>query len=261
MCSTEAYPRTLVYNLEDEFAAFERRLLGLPGGTCELHSTGIYPKPLDYISDNELGTHHEPLRIPPAGFPNVRPERTSFSSGQASLNSPTSPPTSESIPAELRFLRQLKLDFPNGFQLIPTDGSHLLCGLRALQHSTRAQMSHLIRVPSVTELWHIATAIGNDQNNFRLDHLAATLQEYGKMEGRSLQLGCVVDYQGPIIFGGNLDTDCTPVHTLWIHNNNAEYALGAGYSHYSGVRAKAINPQEFRRDQAFQESHRRFMLR
>lgn len=46
------------------------------------------------------------------------------------------------------------------------------------------------------------------------------------------------------MIGGNFDPD-TRVHTLWIHNNNAEYALGAGCSHYSGLKANAMDPHRF----------------
>lgn len=142
MGGTKTCPRKFNYNTGDYFPTLRERH---PGGSWGLYSTGVHPRTLHFTTPSTLGSSHcAPLNNIFAGYSNIQPKRYLSPSGKVtSLNSP---PTPSSSPAEFRFRQQLKLDFPNGFKIIPTDGSHLLCGPRALHHSIRAQLSHLIRV-------------------------------------------------------------------------------------------------------------------
>jgi hypothetical protein len=94
-------------------------------------------------------------------------------------------------------------DFPHGYTPMHTESTGLQCGLFALLHSMRHQGRYL-RVLTPDELRTIATsgtvhlriqelggALDGEEfdQNYLVDHLDAVLQEYGRLQGRTYNLG------------------------------------------------------------------------
>ncbi|KAF8854433.1 hypothetical protein BDZ45DRAFT_759279 [Acephala macrosclerotiorum] len=159
----------------------------------------------------------------------------------------TNPIILDEITAVEMAQHQFEADFPNGFTLIETDGTALLCGLHALRLSITNQFLTVQSLPTPTleELFKIATtgdiaerlrAAGQpvDENNFAVDHVAAVLQAFGRRYGYPLQLGICLPDQPPFI---QIHED-ESARTLWIYNNNAQSIMLLG--HYSGMKKKVI---------------------
>ncbi|KAF4624461.1 hypothetical protein G7Y89_g13711 [Cudoniella acicularis] len=138
-------------------------------------------------------------------------------------------------------------DFPNGYSLIQTKSTELICGLFALRHSIRHQFPQF-PVPSIDKLRTFATTgvvareireTGLDEDfdrNFPLDQLAAVLLQYGRMQRQNLQLGVYLPRAQPLIVPGA--DPSRPVLTIWIHNDNNQSEDTFG--HYSGMKRSTV---------------------
>ena len=121
------------------------------------------------------------------------------------------------------------MDFPNGFENIPTSGEGCLCGLRAVINTMTAMYPSLPR-PTVKDLQDVldsseyaenAAAFGlTNTDNFHVDQIGAALHFWGTTyHGLNLQLGYIPKGQNPqLIPHPNED----PTIVIWISNDNAQ---------------------------------------
>jgi hypothetical protein len=135
--------------------------------------------------------------------------------------------------------------FPSGFLTIPTSGSGLLCGLRAIEGSLLHQLANM-QTPTLAELQHLATtgevadriaeiqgALNEEfHNNFLVDQLAAVVEELGARNGHRLKLGVLYGTRAMIVYSGDMTEDTT---VLWIHNSDSDGT--SGFGHYSAIKS------------------------
>ncbi|KAI1118303.1 kinase-like domain-containing protein [Nemania sp. NC0429] len=165
-------------------------------------------------------------------------------------------------------------DFPWGFENIETSGEGLQCGLLALASSLQAQLGSnpvvngveidLGELPSADDLRILYEQMSNEgkfdafsyieeneeevsivrlgelENNFNIDVLAAILIEWGKRAHIELALGYIVkDRNAPFSTATEFDNP----RFIWIYNDDAEdqmamHSIGSEIvlSHYEGLR-------------------------
>ena len=136
--------------------------------------------------------------------------------------------------------------FPNGFDLIDTDGSNLMCGIRAVIETMSAMYPSLPR-PTLEDLLDVldspefqtlqADFSLDNQNNFHIDQVGALLQFWADtFHDMSLQVGGIVEGREPFLVPFN-GTE-TPL-IIWVHNAPVRTTRGrlvGDLRHFSGVR-------------------------
>ncbi|KAF7507788.1 hypothetical protein GJ744_010089 [Endocarpon pusillum] len=121
------------------------------------------------------------------------------------------------------------MDFPNGFENIPTSGEGCLCGFRAVINTMTAMYPSLPR-PTVKDLQGVLNSSGylentaefgltNITDNFHVDQIGAALYFWGATyHGLNLQLGYFLSQIPQLVPHPNED----PTIVIWISNDNAQ---------------------------------------
>ena len=161
--------------------------------------------------------------------------------------------TAHQIAAARRFIRV----FPHGCERIPTSGAGLLCGFHAIIN-TMSFMQLPVAPPTVEELQEIydseemkeinAIVLMDNDSNFTVDQVGATLFRWGESRGLNLQLGCTsAEAKIQMISHPNDE----PTIAVFIKHED----LGL-IGHYSGLKAKEWGEQtaeEFAEEQTSEE--------
>lgn len=138
--------------------------------------------------------------------------------------------------------------FPNGIELIDTDGSYLLCGLRAVIETMAAMHPHLPR-PTTDDLLEILNSEEFQQhqsdfnldnsNNFFIDQVGAILQFWANTyHDLALQVGSIIEGQPPMLVP--FEGPEIPL-IIWIHNapvRTSSSKMVGDLRHFSGVKPK-----------------------
>ncbi len=145
--------------------------------------------------------------------------------------------------------------FPHGYRRIPNAATRLSCGIRALRDSIEAQIgSDEVPVPTEAALLaimdglqaagvfdHLVIVDGDgdpldqavdQEGNFYISQLGATLMHWGMTVNRELQLGYVLPGRAPMFE----PSDSELAQVIWIYNNNAmEDDPNVRFNHYEGL--------------------------
>lgn len=153
-----------------------------------------------------------------------------------------------------RRLEFFEAAFPHGYNRIPTSAAGLLCGLRALVSSVRAQhpniepvtFEQLYEMLSDTDYRTLAMHFGRpSRNNFRADELGLLIHLFYELYDLNVHVGIVQPGQEPMLIPGE-NSDRPDRLTVWIYNDRArEVARENGtdpdmpgrviYNHYEGL--------------------------
>jgi hypothetical protein len=127
------------------------------------------------------------------------------------------------------------------WDVIPTEGTDLQCGLFALIHSL-ARQAYWLPTPTLEDLQFIAsTGVAQEiiqelgafateeefDQNYLVDQLDSILQEYGRKYGENLRLGIYENGSWHPVFAGSAPQG---VVTIYIHHDG-----GGIVGHYSGL--------------------------
>ncbi|KAK4466484.1 hypothetical protein QBC42DRAFT_343014 [Cladorrhinum samala] len=135
--------------------------------------------------------------------------------------------------------------FPHGYDLVPTSGEGLLCGLRAIAGSIETQLGlaapeldDLVKISKDPGLREFEKSLGipareNDEN-FHVDQVGAILSKWGKEQKPPLDLRL-----GYVMNGGEKHLVSSPdanSEVLWV-----AYSGNKKGGHYMGMRAKPLS--------------------
>ncbi|ERF71581.1 hypothetical protein EPUS_00570 [Endocarpon pusillum Z07020] len=121
------------------------------------------------------------------------------------------------------------MDFPKGFEIIPTSGEGYMCGFGAVINTMTAMHPSLPR-PTVKDLQNVLNSSAyvestaefglTNTDNFHVDQIGAALYFWGTIHhGLNLQLGYIPSGQIPqLVPHPNED----PTIVIWISNDNAQ---------------------------------------
>ena len=147
--------------------------------------------------------------------------------------------------------------FPRGCETIPTSGAGLLCGFHAIIN-TMSFMQLPVAPPTVEELQEIydsedmkelnAIVLMDNNNNFTVDQVGATLFRWGQLRGLNLQLG-YISAQAKIQMISHPNDE--PTIAVFIRHED----LGL-IGHYSGLKGRECEEpaaEDYPKEQAAEE--------
>jgi hypothetical protein len=141
--------------------------------------------------------------------------------------------------------------FPHGASLIETSGDGLLCGLRALCESVKAQeiyptvsvdeLQDFVESPDLQSFEAETKGHGRkNQENLYIDQLAGIIRLWGQQQKLDLQLGYMLA-DGKKFLVPTETSSATVV--VWIYSSSTLAAGGHKMSHYQGLRPHIQNGQ------------------
>ena len=141
--------------------------------------------------------------------------------------------------------------FPNGSQIIPTDGSNLQCGFRAVINSLASmkENGHNVQFPTLHELEEVYEnptsklllkdyTLDQDEinyNHYYVDQVALTVKMWAELRGLvPLRLGWVMEGRPPFLVPWKTTSDQQKPTVFFIHNDATEFSDDAIH-HFSGL--------------------------
>lgn len=149
---------------------------------------------------------------------------------------------------------QYHKDFPNGHDIIETDGDGLRCGVNAIVHSIRAQGRRGLPVPTATDIKNMVSTLNVaqarqtipdeewDGSNILYDHLQGVVEKWGARNGYQLRLAIHTEDSDERNYFSIDDLGNTALQFIWITHDGRHVEAGPNkegqIGHYSGMKRK-----------------------